>query len=77
MIVVVPLTFKIPITFKLFKVACPETFNDDINVGELKTTKLLKSVLLFKLLIDTTVDVENVEKVVVSTYPDKSTYNSG
>ncbi len=76
-IVVVPLTFKLPITFKLFKVACPDTLKDDINVDSLETTKLLKLVLLFKSLIDVIADVEKVEKVVVSTYPDKSMYNSG
>jgi len=39
---------------------------------------LLKLVLLVKSLIDVVADdVEKVEKVVVSTYPDKSTYNSG
>jgi hypothetical protein len=32
---------------------------------------------LVKSLIDVIADVEKVEKVVVSTYPDKSTYNSG
>ena len=41
---------------------CPETFNDDNNVDELETIKLLKLVLLFKLFIDNIVDVENVDK---------------
>ena len=76
-IVVVPLTFKLPITFKSFKVACPETFNDDINVDALETYKLLKLVLLVKSLNDVIADVVKVEKVVVSTYPDKSIDNLG
>ena len=46
-IVVVPLTFKLPLILTLFKVDCPETFNDDNNVDELETIKLLKLVLLF------------------------------
>ena len=64
-IVVVPLTFKLPLILTLFKVDCPETFNDDNNVDELETIKLLKLVLLFKLFIDNIVDVENVDKLVV------------
>ena len=43
----------------------PDTFNDDNNVDELETIKLLKLVLLFKLFIDNIVDVENVDKLVV------------
>ncbi len=43
----------------------PETFNDDNNVDALETNKLEKLVLLFKLLIDDNVDVENVDKLVV------------
>ncbi len=74
-IVGIPLKFKLPLTFTLFKVVCPETFNDDINVDASETTKLLKLVLSFKSLIDNNVDVENVEKVVISTYPDKSIDN--
>ncbi len=31
----VPLTFKLPITFKLFNVAWPETFNDELHVAAL------------------------------------------
>ena len=34
-IVVVPLTFKLPIIFTLFKVDNPETLKDDNNVDEL------------------------------------------
>ena len=63
---------------------CPDTLNDDNNVDELDTDKLVKLVLLYnvevvlnKLLIDNNVDVVKVEKVVVSTYPVKSMYNSG
>ena len=76
-IVVVLLTFKLSITFTLFKVVCPDTFNDDINVDESETDKLLKLVLWFKSLIDDDVDVENNEKKLISTYPDKSIDNLG
>ena len=83
-IVVVPLTFKLPIILTLFNVDWPETFNDDNNVDELDTYKLLKFVLLnivvdveFKLLIDNVVDVESVDKFVVVAYTDGSIYNSG
>ena len=69
--VVLPLTFKLPIILTLFKVDCPDTFNDDINVDEPETIKLLKLVLLFKLFIDHNVDVEKFVKLVVLTYPDK------
>ena len=48
-----------------FKVDWPDTFNDDDNVDEPDINKLLKSVLLFKLLIDDNTDVVNVENVVV------------
>jgi hypothetical protein len=50
---------------------------DDSNVDAPVINKLLKLVLFFKLLIDNNADVENVENVVVSTYPDKSIDNSG
>ena len=64
-IVVVPPTFKLPFIFTVFKLDIPDTFNDDNNVDELETNKLEKLVLLFKLLIDDNVDVENVDKLVV------------
>ncbi len=51
----------------MFNVDWPEIFKYDDNVDEPDIDKLLKSVLLFKLLIDNNVDVENVENVVVST----------
>ena len=83
-IVVVPATFKLPMILTWFKVDWPDTFNDDNNVDELDTNKLVKLVLLYKLvvvlyklLIDNAVDVVKVENVVVSTYPDKSMHNSG
>ena len=38
----------------------PDTFNDDNNVDELETNKLVKFVLLFKLFID---NVEFVDKL--------------
>ncbi len=40
--VVVPLTFKSPSIFTLFKVDRPETFKHDENVDEPETYKLLK-----------------------------------
>ena len=46
-----------------------------MNVDEPETYKLLKLILLFKSSIDNNVDV--VENVVVSTYPDKSLDISG
>ena len=49
----------------------------EANVETPETDKLLKLVLLFKSLIDDVADVEKVEKVVVSTYPDKYINNSG
>ncbi len=62
----------------------PDTLKDDNNVDELGTNKLVKLVLLFKIVVAlyklsiyNAVDVENVENVVVSTYLDKSMYNSG
>ena len=44
-----------------FKLDCPDTLKDDNNVDDPVINKLLKLVLLFKLLIDNKVDVENVE----------------
>jgi hypothetical protein len=38
----------------------PDTFNDDNNVDELETNKLVKFVLLFKLFID---NIELVDKL--------------
>ena len=38
--VVVPPTFKLPLTNKLFKLVDPDTFNDDNNVDEPKTSIL-------------------------------------
>jgi len=63
--VVVPPTFKLPLTNKLFKLVDPDTFNDDNNVDEPKTSILEKLVLLFKLLIDNNVGVEKLENVVL------------
>jgi len=69
-IVVVPLTLKLPIIFILFKVDCPETFKDDNNVDEPETNRLLKFVLLkiavdvaFKLFIDNVEFVDNEFKL--------------
>ena len=73
-IVVVPATFKLPFTVKLFKLVGPDTLKDDNNVDAPETNKLVKLVLLFKFDIDVLllfiyncVDVEKFENVVVST----------
>ncbi len=44
-IVVVPLTFKLPLIFTVFKLDVPDTINDDNNADALETTKLEKIVL--------------------------------
>ncbi len=44
--VVVPPTFQLPLTNKLFKLIDPDTFNDDNNVDEPKTRISEKLVLL-------------------------------
>ncbi len=56
----------------LFKVDCPDTFNDDNNVDALKTIKLEKLVLLsndvdveFKLFIDNNNDVDVLFKSLI------------
>ena len=51
-IVVVPATFKLPLTLKLFKLVGPDTLKDDNIVDAPETNKLLKFVLLFKFDID-------------------------
>ena len=65
--VVVPNTFRLPLILTLFELVDPDAFNDDKNVDALETNKLEKLVLLFKLVIFNSVDVEKVDKVFTST----------
>ena len=68
---ILPTTFNVEfIVVALFNVVFPETFNDDNNVDELLTYKLVKLVLLnilvdvaFKLLIDNIELVDNEFKL--------------